>query len=82
MDSTTTAPPDPVVMAQQIQALTANVQELKKQNEDLKRWVHPGGTNTSQSRRNRNDNDDEAHSLGNNRRETSKHTAQSTHGNN
>lgn len=36
MDSTTIAPPDPVVMAQQIQALTANVQELIKQNEDLK----------------------------------------------
>ena len=35
----------------------------------------------SQSRRNCNENDDEVHSLGNNRRETSKHTAQSTHSN-
>ena len=44
MDSTTTASPDPVVMAQQIQALIANVQELKKQNEDLKQRMHPEGT--------------------------------------
>ena len=81
MDSTTTAPPNPVVMAQQIQALTANVQELKKQNEDLKQRVHSKGTNTSQSWRNRNDNDNEVHSPGNNRRETSQYSAQSTHGN-
>ena len=47
MDSTTTASPNLVVMAQQIQALTANVQELKKQNEDLKRRVHSKGINTS-----------------------------------
>ena len=75
MDSTTTALLDPVVMAQQIQALTANVQELMKQNEDLKQRMRPEGTNTSQSRHNRNDNDDKAHSLGNSRRETSKHTS-------
>nr|POE58351.1 hypothetical protein CFP56_05295 [Quercus suber] len=81
MDSTITAPLDPMVMAQQIQALTTNVQELKKQNEDLKQRMRPEGTNTSQSRRNCNDNDDEAHSPGNSRRETSKHAAQSTHGN-
>ena len=36
MELTTTASLDLVVMAQQIQALTANVQELIKQNEDLK----------------------------------------------
>ena len=47
MDSTTTAPLDPVVMAQQIQSLTANVQELMKQNEDLKRKVRPKGTSMS-----------------------------------
>ncbi|XP_075636736.1 uncharacterized protein LOC142608972 [Castanea sativa] len=41
MDSTMTAPPDPVGMAQQIQALIANVQELMKQNEDLRRHAHP-----------------------------------------
>ena len=45
---------DPVVMAQQIQALIANVQELKKQNEDLKQKVRPEGTNKSQSRCNHN----------------------------
>ena len=39
------------------------------------------GINTSQSRHNRNDNDDEAYSPRNSRRETSEHTAQSTHGN-
>ena len=60
MDLTTTAPLDPVVMAQQIQALIANVQELMKQNEDLKRIVRPKGTCTSQSRRNCNKNDDKA----------------------
>ena len=47
MDFTTTTPQNPVVMAQQIQALTANVQELKKQNEDLKRRMGSKGTNTS-----------------------------------
>ena len=74
MDSTTTAPSNPVVMAQQIQALIANVQELMKQNEDLKWKVHLEGTSTSQSRHNCNDNDDEAHSLVNSRRETFEHT--------
>ena len=80
MDSTTTTSPDPKVMAQQIQALTANVQELMKQNEDLKWKVRPKGTSTSQSQLNRNDNDNKAHSLGNSRIETSEHTTQSTHG--
>nr|POE53920.1 polygalacturonase inhibitor [Quercus suber] len=47
MDSNTIAPLDPVVMAQQIQALTANVQELMKQNEDLKWKARPKGTMTS-----------------------------------
>ena len=51
------------------------MQELMKQNEDLKRKVSPEGTSTSQSRCNCNDNDDEAHNLGNSRRETSEHTA-------
>ena len=64
---------DLMVMAQQIQALIANVQELKKQNEDLKQKVRPEGTNKSQSRCNRNDNDDKSHSPGNSRRKTSKH---------
>ena len=49
MDSTTTttASQDPMVIAQQIQALTANVQGLMKQNENLKQWMGPEGTNTS-----------------------------------
>ena len=37
MDNAVAVPLDPVVMAQQIQALTANVQELMRQNEELKR---------------------------------------------
>ena len=81
MDPTTSAPSDPVVMAEQIQALTANVQELMKQNEDLKRKAHPEGTSMSQSRCNRNNNDDEAYNLGNSKRETSERIAQSTCGN-
>ena len=46
-----------------------------KQTEDLKRKVSPEGTSTSQSRRNCNDNDDEAYSPGNSKRETLEHTA-------
>ena len=78
MDSTTIVPPDLVVMAQQIQALMTNVQELMKQNEDLKWWVHPEGTNMSQLWRNHNNNDDKAHSLENNSRENFEHTARLT----
>ncbi|XP_075663048.1 uncharacterized protein LOC142632553 [Castanea sativa] len=81
MDSTTTTALDLVVMAQQIQALIANEQELMKQNEDLKRKAHLEGTSASQSRGNHDDNDDKAHNP-NSRRETSKHTAQSTRGSN
>ena len=44
MDSTITALLNLMVMAQKIQALTANVQELNKQNEDLKRRVRSKGT--------------------------------------
>ena len=43
MDSTTTTPSDSVVMAQQIQALKSNVQELMKQNENLKQQTRPEG---------------------------------------
>ena len=81
MDSTTTAPPNLVVMAQQIQTLTANMQEPLKQNEDLKWRVCLEGTNTSQSQRNCNNNDDEANSPENSKREISEHTTQSTYGN-
>ena len=53
-----------------------------KHNEDLKRKAHTEGMSTSQSWLNCNDNDDEAHSPGTSRRETSKHITQSTRGNN
>ena len=56
MDSDAIPPPDLVVMAQQIQALTANVRELMKLNEDLKHKASPEGMNLSQSRCNCNDN--------------------------
>ena len=57
-------------MAQQIQALTTNVRELMKLNEDLKHKASPEGMNLSQSWRNCNDNDDEAQSPRNSRKET------------
>ena len=65
---------DPTVMAQQIQALTANVKELMKQNEELKWRARLGTLTMSQSWRNRNDNDDKAYSLENSRRDTFDHT--------
>ena len=52
-----------------------------KQNEDLKQKACSKGMNMSQSWHNRNDNDDDAHSPENSRRDTSEHTAQSTSGN-
>nr|POE55521.1 hypothetical protein CFP56_65375 [Quercus suber] len=51
MDNEAAMPLDPMVMAQQIQALTANVQELMRQNEELKRQAHLKGSNTSHHRR-------------------------------
>ena len=68
MDNKAAAPPDPVVMAQQIQALTADVQELIRQNEELKRWARPEGSNTSHHRWSRSKHDEEANSLGNSKR--------------
>ena len=59
MESVTTTPPVPVVMAQQIRALTVNVQELMKQNEELKRRARPKGNNTSLQRHNRSRHDKE-----------------------
>jgi len=75
MDLASTTLLDPVVMAQQIQALIANMQELMKQNEELKRKARLGTPTMSQSRRNRNDNDDEVQSSENSKRDTSEHTA-------
>ena len=69
-------------MAQQIQALTANVQELMKQNEELKRRTHPKGSNTSLHRHSRSKHDEEASSPDNsNEKDASKYTGQSSHGN-
>ena len=73
MDWITIAPPDPVIMTQQIQTLIANVQELMKQNENLKRRVCLEGSNMSLAWCNRNYNDDKANNPRNSKRETSEH---------
>jgi len=62
MDFALAPTPDPVVMAQQIQALTANVQELMKQNEELKCRARPEGSNASHHRRSRSRHDEETSS--------------------
>ena len=62
MDNEATVTPNPVVMAQQVQALTANVQELIRKNEELKRRARPEGSNTSHHRRCRIRHDEEASS--------------------
>ena len=51
-----------------------------KQNEELKRRAYLGTPTMLQSRHKHNDNDDEAHSLKNSRRDTSEHTTQLTCG--
>ena len=82
MDSTTIRPPNPVVMAQQIQVLKSNVQELMKQNENLKRRTSPKGSNTSFQRHNRSWNNDEVNSPKNSKgRDTFEHIKQLTHDN-
>ena len=50
MDNVVATPSDLVVMAQQIQALTVNVPELMRQNEELKQRACPEGSNTSHHR--------------------------------
>ena len=83
MDNEAVAPPDPVVMAQQIQALTANVQELMRQNEELKRRACPEGNNTSHHRWSHSRHDEEASSPGNSKgKDTTEYTRQFTPGNN
>ena len=62
MESIATSPPDPVLMVQQIQALTANVQELMKQNKELKRRTRPEGSNTSLHQHNHSRHDEEVSS--------------------
>ena len=65
MDFTSAPPPDPMVMAQQIQALTANVQNLMKQNEKLKCRACLEGSNASYHRRSCSRHDKEDSSLEN-----------------
>ena len=65
--STSSPSIDPTVMVQQNQAFTANVQELMKQNEKLKRKARSETLTMSQSRHNRNDSDNEANSPENSR---------------
>ena len=65
--STSSPSIDPTVMVQHNQAFTANVQELMKQNEKLKRRAHSETLTMSQSRHNRNDSDNEANSPENSR---------------
>ena len=60
MDFAPTPTLDLVVMAQWIQALTANVQELMKQNEELKCQARLEGSNASHHRRSRSQHDEEA----------------------
>jgi len=82
MDSAPTPPPDLVVMAQQIQALTTNVQELMKQNEELKHRAHLEGSNASHHQRSHNRHDDEASSPKNSKgRDATEYTGQSMHDN-
>ena len=82
MDSTLAPPIDPVVMAQQIQALTANVQELMKQNEELKRRARPEGSNASYHRHSCSRHDEEASSPENSKgKDAIEYTGQSMHDN-
>ena len=82
MDSTLAPPLDPVVMAQQIQALTANVQELMNQNEELKRRACPEGNNASHHRRSYYRHDEEASSPENSKgKDATEYTGQSMHDN-
>ena len=82
MDSTPAPPPDPMVMAQQIQALTANVQELMKQNEELKCRARLEGSNASHHWRSRSRHDEEASSPENSKgKDATEYTGQSMHDN-
>ena len=83
MDNEMAGPPDPMVMAQQIQALTTNLQKLMRQNEELKQQAHLKGSNTSHHWQSRSRHDEEASSLGNSKgKDTVEYTQQYTPGNN
>ena len=82
MDSALTPTPDLVVMAQWIQALTANVQELMKQNEELKCRARLEGSNASHHRHNCSQHDEEANNTENSKgKDATKYTGQSMHDN-
>ena len=82
MGSTPAPPPNIVVMAQQIQALTAYVQELMKQNEELKRRAHPEGSNALHHRCSRSRHDEEASGPKNIKgKDVIEYTGQSMHDN-
>nr|POE61488.1 hypothetical protein CFP56_46518 [Quercus suber] len=69
-------------MAQQIQALIANVQELMKQNEELKRRARLEGSNASLHRRSRSRHDEEASSPANSKgKDATEYTGESIPGN-
>ena len=75
MDNEEAMPPDPMVMAQQIQALIANVQELMRQNEELKWRAPPEGSNTSYHWQSRSRHDKEANNPRNSKgKDTTKYT--------
>ena len=77
MDNVVATPSDLVVMAQQIQALTVNVPELMRQNEELKQRACPEGSNTSHHRQSCSRHDEEASSLRNSRgKDTTEYTRQ------
>lgn len=82
MESATTSPLDPVVMALQIQVLTANLQELMKKNEELKCCTRLEGSITSLHRHSRSRHDEEVSSPEASKgKDASEYTRQSTHGN-
>ena len=75
MDSVPAPPLDLVVMAQQIQALAINVQELMKLNKELKHRADPKGSNASYHQRSYSRHDEEASSPENSKgNDTTKYT--------
>ena len=82
MDTFTSSPStNPIVVVEQIRAWTSNVQELMKQNAELKQWEcpknwgHPKNSNTSLVQHN--GNNDEDHNLSSSKA-TSEQTRQTT----
>ena len=73
MDPSSTGPLDPMQMTQQIQTLATSVEELTKQNEELRQRISQGNSNVPPRQRNQNNNDEKGHSpLTNNRDKSSR----------